>query len=69
MSRRGRVAAAGNGEGSDDAELNVPEAQGATELEQPGQADLAEVNAARQRLLVKRANKPEAPGKGDARLG
>lgn len=69
MTRRGRVAAAGNGEGSDDAELNVPDAQEAGVTEAPDQVDLADVNAARQRLLVKRAKVAEKPGNGDGRLG
>lgn len=68
MTRRGRVASAGNGEGSDDAELNVPDAVEGTELEQPGQMTLAEINAARQRLADK-APAVERKGAHPARLG
>ena len=69
MSRRGRVAAAGNGEGSDDAELNVPDAQeqGETVVTE-GQMTLAEINAARQRVSDKTPPK-ERKGQHPARLG
>lgn len=69
MSRRGRNPAAGNGEGVDDAELAGTDVadQGVTEA--PDQVSLADINAARQRLLVKQGVTPEKPGPNPAKLG